>query len=235
MAKIWLTISLMGVMDFAFAQKSMQLNLCFQHVYNGAQVNRDSTYINKQGDSLTLKNWKYYIGNLMLDEVPVMFNNEKYALIDAMEGNACISGILKTGAYRQLRFRIGIDSTDQTDGVRSGALDPMNNMYWTWNSGYIAFKLEGESSSAPPPLHRLEHHLGGYRPGQAFQPEVIMSLGNLVQLSGEEKVEWKIKVDLSHYWENSSIKANPVIMQPGPAAMEQSKAIIRLFEWDATP
>lgn len=225
----------MGVMDFAIAQQNVHLNLCFQHVFNGSHINRDSTYITEQGDSLTLRNWKYYIGNLILDESPVMLNDEKYTLIDAMEGKVCLSGTIKSGRYRELRFRIGIDSVDQINGVRSGALDPMNNMYWTWNSGYIALKLEGESSTAPPPLHRFEHHLGGYREGQAFQPEVIMSLGNLVELTSEEKVEWNINVDLYRYWENSSIKIKPVIMQPGPAAMEQSKAIIRLFEWGTAP
>lgn len=235
MAKIWLTISLMGVLNYACAQKDVQLNLCFQHVFNGKRIHADSTYILEQGDSLTLRNWKYYLGNLMLDEVPVTSGDEKYALVDAMEGKVCLSGITKPGIYRQIRFRIGIDSADQSNGVRSGALDPLNNMYWTWNSGYIAFKLEGESPSAPPPLHRLEHHLGGYRAGQAFQPEVNMSLGYLIELRSEEKVEWNIDVDLYRYWKYSSINAKPVIMKPGPPAMEQTEAIIRLFEWGTAP
>lgn len=235
MTKSWIIICLMGTLNFAFAQKKGHLNLCFEHVFNGQRINTDSTYLIEQGDRLTLRNWKYYIGNLMLDEVLVQLDLGKYALIDAMEGKVCVSGILKPGVYRQLRFRIGIDSVDQISGVRSGALDPMNNMYWTWNSGYIAFKIEGESPSAPAPLYRFEHHLGGYREGQAFQPEVTLRPENFIELRGDEQVAWNIHVDLVRYWENSSIKEKPTIMQPGPAAMEQSKAIMRLFEWSTIP
>ena len=199
-------------------------------------MHADSFYLNRFGDRISIRQWKYYVGGLMLDDEPILLNGDKYALINAMEGKVCVIGAITPRNYGQLRFRIGIDASDQSSGVRSGSLDPLNNMYWTWNSGYIAFKLEGESSSAPPPLHRFEHHLGGYREGQVFQPLVALKPKNTIALNSAKHNELLIDVDLHHYWERTdSIRAKSVIMQPGPAAMAQSEAVVRLFEWIVLP
>ena len=52
---------------------------------------------------------------------------------------------------------------------RTGVLDPAssmdNGMYWTWNSGYIFFKMEGSSPAAPadPTGNRkFRYHIGGF-------------------------------------------------------------------------
>ena len=44
----------------------------------------------------------------------------------------------------------------------SGALDPINGMYWTWQSGYINCKLEGKFIFASRTELKFEYHLGGY-------------------------------------------------------------------------
>jgi hypothetical protein len=51
-------------------------------------------------------------------------------------------------------------------GAYEGDLDPMNNMYWTWQSGYINLKFEGSIDDG---VYR-EYHLGGYAyPNNALQ------------------------------------------------------------------
>ena len=39
---------------------------------------------------------------------------------------------------------LGVDSVLNYNGVHEGALDPINGMYWTWQTGYIHCKLEGK-------------------------------------------------------------------------------------------
>ena len=48
-------------------------------------------------------------------------------------------------------------------GVQSGALDPVNGMFWAWNTGYIFLKLEGNSSYSKSPAGIFEFHIGGYK------------------------------------------------------------------------
>ena len=38
----------------------------------------------------------------------------------------------------------------------------MRGMYWTWQSGYINFKLEGSSPLCNTRHHAFEFHIGGY-------------------------------------------------------------------------
>ena len=42
-----------------------------------------------------------------------------------------------------------------------GDLDPVHGMYWTWQSGYIQFKLEGLLRDSAGE-RKLELHLGGF-------------------------------------------------------------------------
>ncbi len=55
----------------------------------------------------------------------------------------------------------GVDSLLQRGGVMDGDLDPVHGMYWTWQSGYIQFKLEGLLRDSAGE-RKLELHLGGF-------------------------------------------------------------------------
>jgi hypothetical protein len=67
------------------------------------------------------------------------------------------SGSLSTN----ISLLFGIDSAIQVGGVGTGALDPLRGMYWTWQTGYVQWKMEGairvDGSESP-----LELHLGGF-------------------------------------------------------------------------
>jgi hypothetical protein len=68
-----------------------------------------------------------------------------------------------------LKFGIGIDSTLHVKGIQSGVLDPIHGMYWTWQSGYINFKLEGQIK-VQQQWQNFQFHIGGYRsPYNCFQ------------------------------------------------------------------
>ncbi|MFL5752490.1 MAG: MbnP family protein, partial [Bacteroidia bacterium] len=68
------------------------------------------------------------------------------------------------GTIKGIRFNIGVDSTACVSGALEGDLDPVNGMYWAWNSGYINAKLEGRSNSCSTLHQAFEFHIGGYLP-----------------------------------------------------------------------
>ena len=64
---------------------------------------------------------------------------------------------------------IGVDSTRNVSGAQTGALDPNNGMFWTWNSGYIMAKMEGRSPSSTQPFGIILFHMGGFAGQYATQ------------------------------------------------------------------
>ena len=48
-------------------------------------------------------------------------------------------------------------------GAIGGTLDPINGMYWAWNSGYVNFKIEGTSTLSNARKNAFKFHLGGYQ------------------------------------------------------------------------
>ncbi len=71
-------------------------------------------------------------------------------------------GISASTPVDEISFVIGVDSALQVNGANSGVLDPIQGMYWTWQSGYIHWKLETESLDGASDSS-LTWHVGGYR------------------------------------------------------------------------
>ena len=61
----------------------------------------------------------------------------------------------------KISLLFGIDSAIQIGGVGTGALDPQRGMYWTWQTGYVQWKMEG-AIRVNGEEHPLELHLGGF-------------------------------------------------------------------------
>ncbi len=127
---------------------------------------------------LKIHNLKFYISNVkLLSNDSVLFaENESYHLLDFTENKNSFQVICNLKSFTQLSFELGVDSVTNENGVKGGDLDPINGMYWAWQSGYINFKLDGDFASNNPNgtldtnLIDFEYHLGGFlAPNNAIQ------------------------------------------------------------------
>ncbi len=133
--------------------------------------------------------------------------------------------------YDELQFMIGVDSIRNFSGAQTGALDPLNDMFWTWNSGYVNFKLEGTSSASTADLNRIEHHIGGFR--SPYQTASLISFP-LAELEIKPGSSHKIIIhcNLDKYWKSAHdihIATTPVNTLPGAAAKKNSENIAQMF------
>ena len=123
--------------------------------------------------------------------------------------------------FDEIKFTFGVDSTTNVNGVMSGALDPVNGMYWTWQSGYINCKIEGEiiDQNTKP----IEYHLGGYLPDQLAAREVVLPVNSNDSLVLEFHLE-RILSSLSdeHLFQ---------IMSPGESAVFASGLLSETFKF----
>ena len=124
---------------------------------------RDSVYKNSFGEEYTISKLKYYIGRVSVPGSQIYKENDFYHLINAADSDNSFRISVDPGSYKSIQFLLGVDSLSNCSGAQSGALDPVNDMFWTWNSGYVMFKLEGTSAASTADLQRIEHHVGGFK------------------------------------------------------------------------
>ena len=126
----------------------------------------------------------------------------------------------KNVPFDSLTFQIGVDSTTNVSGVFGGDLDPTLGMYWTWNSGYINFKLEGEFETMENKNKKFEYHLGGYQsPFETAQKVVVKASSN----------DLNIKLDLSSFMKQSLSIDKVRVMSPCKEAKELSQVLATCF------
>lgn len=117
-------------------------------------------------DSIAIFDFRFYVhGVQMLCDGKEIWNSEQgHFLVDLKNPSSLLLelGLETKVNIDEIRFCIGVDSSMQMNGVHSGVLDPTNGMYWTWQSGYIHWKLEAELKYAKS-RELITWHIGGYR------------------------------------------------------------------------
>ncbi|HRE64559.1 MAG TPA: hypothetical protein PKU77_12260, partial [Ferruginibacter sp.] len=107
-----------------------------------------------------------------------------------------------------------------------------NGMFWTWNSGYIFFKMEGYSNASTADLQRIEHHIGGYR--SPFNAARLIELKLPVSLTVTEGSSNTIDINLNidNYWNglhSIKIAEQALIMSPGNQASKIADNFQNMF------
>lgn len=185
-------------------------------------VLNDSMYTNSTGESYNIKNFKYYISNISLTGIAASGNKENYFLVDEANADSKSFSInIKPGTYTAVQFTLGVDSLHNVSGAQSGVLDPMNGMFWTWNSGYIMAKLEGSSSASNQVNQRFEYHIGGFSGVNNTVKKIILPLSTPLVIEAGKTAVINIETDVDAWWQNPhalTITQTPVCTTPGALA-----------------
>ncbi len=238
----FLTVFLISIGIFynTIAQKPLgKLKLSFIHTVNSKPLSLiDSVYKNDSNESYKISKLKYYLFDFKLNDQPIYSQHGKYLLVNAdKKENEIEFEHINAGAYSTVSFKIGVDSIDNCSGAQSGALDPINDMFWTWNSGYVFLKLEGTSPNSNADLNRLEYHLGGYKGDNALSTKIdlrcIDEYGKsfLIRLDSNKETEVVVAFNLDNFWQRGtvSIKENSICVSPGKIAKKLGTCFSTLF------
>ncbi|RYD83152.1 MAG: hypothetical protein EOP53_01660 [Sphingobacteriales bacterium] len=208
--------------------RGQEVVIKFHHTANGKRlVLQDSTYSNAFNEPYQLTRLKYYISDIGFTQSP----QKNVELIDVATNDSVIIKA-KAGNYAKLYFTLGIDSALNCSGAQAGALDPLNGMFWTWNSGYIFFKLEGYSTASTADLNRIEHHVGGYRYPNNVAKNIALNLPQAIQLNATDKKIIHVQLNLDKYWQgihSIKIAEQPLLMTPGGLALKAADNFAGMF------
>jgi hypothetical protein len=118
----------------------------------------------------------------------------------------------------KISLLFGIDSAIQVGGVGTGALDPLRGMYWTWQTGYVQWKMEGairvDGVESP-----LELHLGGF--DGATKSQSMLSDYLIYPTTNSVIAQWDISPFLSEVVRRKKFG----VMSPSPIAREYCRII----------
>jgi hypothetical protein len=168
---------------FSLAQSLSSYALVFCPVFgHSGLVLNDSAYTLNGGDSIRFETLKFYVSavELGIDDKIVWKEENSFHLVDASDEKSLqiMLANVPDVPFNKIKFSVGIDSTTNVSGVMGGDLDPTKGMYWTWQSGYINFKLEGKSSVCKSRNNEFQFHLGGYQsPFNSCQTVILKSAG----------------------------------------------------------
>jgi hypothetical protein len=220
-------VSLFSYYNFLFSQNIDKHKViielrCKNTVFD---INENKYLHLTNGDSVLIETMRFYVSNLeFLNEGKVVAQDKNTAhLIDAEIPQSLhfFVELPQKITYNQLRFNLGIDSLTNVSGAIGGDLDPTKGMYWTWQSGYINFKLEGKNPHCKTRNNEFQVHLGGYAsPHNALQTIVLDTKNNK---------ENTIIFDFFSFLNEVNYLQKPNIMSPCKEAIMMSKKIANSF------
>ncbi len=232
----WWLLSLITCFSIALVafntpSKQGKLTFHFVNLVNGKPlILHDSVYATPLGEPYSVTKLRYYITNIKLRGNIDLKDEQNSHLIDAAKSTSFTIDV-KEGKYKDVTFLLGVDSMHNFSGAQTGALDPMNDMFWTWNSGYVMFKLEGFSDSSNVTNNKIEHHVGGYRFGNQVAREITLSFDE-VTIKDDKPVDIYINMNLDKYWSGAKtirIAEDPVCTLPGELAKKIASNFRGLF------
>jgi hypothetical protein len=198
----------------------------FHHLFKDKILKLEEEYILQNMDTISIHTLKYYISiiQFLKNKEVVWKEVNSYHLVDeenikTKEIN--LNKIPQNIEFDAIQFNLGIDSTINYSGVRGGDLDPTRGMYWTWQNGYINFKLEGKCSVCNTRNKVFQFHIGGYENG-------FSTIQNIIIISSNNKV-LEINVDIEKLLSIINLSSQNEIMQPSKEAVEIANKLPILF------
>ncbi|MBP6089903.1 MAG: hypothetical protein KA521_01505 [Crocinitomicaceae bacterium] len=188
-------------------------------------------------DTLTFTTFKYYLSNVRLKRTDGTWwiHPESYFLIDLSDLNSSMLTIpnVPIGTYSAMEYTLGVDSLRNISGAQGGALSISNNMFWSWNTGYIMTKAEGISNNSSS--GSFSFHLAGFEGADNIVTKRTFDFITQIPLTVKngKVIEVHYTVNPMHLWDNSpSVSVLNNIATTGNDAKKMAKAFYNSIVFD---
>ena len=184
-------------------------------LFNNQSITENTWFVSSQKDSIQFTKLKFYFTDFQVKSINGEINiiDHSNYLIDIFQPES-LEILLSTVSFSngdELSFNLGVSSDMNTTGAHSGALDPSNGMFWSWQSGYINFKIEGISPSSKTRQNKFQFHIGGYQ-------SPYNTLRRLTFILNKQTTQ--LNLNLEGFFESTKLAVDNQIMVPGEKANE---------------
>ena len=201
-----------------YTPSSEKIDVLIQLNYNNEKIVLSKSYQNNYADNFIINKLQFYISDLRFysQNKEVLEYHKKYILIDIENENSLKISIPSNLMFDQVLFNIGIDEETNKTGAKGGDLDPIHGMYWTWNSGYINFKLEGLYNNN----NEFMFHVGGFmKPYNTLQK---------VKINKAKEHNNKLELNFDRFLNSLDFNLDK-ILSPGKNALKSSNMLAKSF------
>lgn len=222
--------------NLGVGEESRPVKINVTHKFGSELLQLGKEITNPHGEPLTITAFAYYLSHFALTDasgrkhvLPV-----EYFLVDEkVTTTKNITFQAPPGTYQSIEWLIGVDSTRNVSGVQSGALDPANGMFWSWNTGYIFAKLEGKSTISSEPLQNVTYHIGGFKQVESALQTVKLTFPQpLIVQEASNPPSIEIDANALAWFQGASdvkISETAYTMTPGALAQRISANYARMF------
>ena len=220
-------------------QHTESFQIAFKATVDGEDLVFGKVYKNPFDEDFSVKTFKFYIHGIELENTQTnsirrLDKNDHFLIATSDPLAASVQLKLPAGVYDRINFIIGVDSLRNISGAQTGALDPAQGMFWTWSTGYIMVKLEGNSSIASTPDNVMEYHVGGFKAGENAIRKVSLNFPMLQKLELKQGTQGSIRIvaninSLFNSVHPIRIKDKPVSMTPGILATQIADNYSKMF------
>jgi hypothetical protein len=224
--KSLLIVSVLTLYSFSIEAQVKKINLDFIPVYNNylPKMN-ENVLLHNSKKNVAISKLKFYISNVrMLQSKKEIFREEGVCHLLDWEQKMNLEFQTPDVEFDEIDFNVGVDSVINNAGAIEGDLDPSNGMYWTWQSGFINVKLEGEYKNKENIGKSFEFHIGGYR-----QPFSTLQLVHLKLDSDLNRSQLHVKMDLQKFFNGIDFETVNHIMSPSENAVKISSQFASIF------
>ena len=207
------------------SQGTETFEINFAPTFLSNQLKLNQYYKINQEDSIQITSFKFYVSNIeLVNEDKIVWRvNQGFYLIDLETENSqkinCL--VPKNIQFDKISFDLGIDSLTNVSGALGGALDPTQGMYWTWQSGYINLKLEGNFIQSMNAKNDFVFHLGGYQsPFNTIQK---------ISFQTKKQSTYQIGIELNNLISEVDLQETKSIMSPRKEAIEMAVKATKMF------
>jgi hypothetical protein len=209
--------------NILFGQIAIEIN----PTYNEQSIDKSIWYTTENEDSIQFKKIQFYLTDFKIktSENNIISIDESNFLIDVFNPETLKRKLRNTSIkdIKEISFNIGVTDSLHTVGALAGDLDPSKGMYWSWQSGYINFKIEGISPSCETRKNKFQFHIGGYQNPYKTTKKVSFPIKNT---SNKNII---INLNIANFFTNIDLKEGNQIMIPGKNATQIADSLPKLF------
>jgi hypothetical protein len=211
-------------------ESKTQIIIDIQAFFKDQPFSLNQQFVTSLNDTVSIQILKYYLSNFALIDINGKEHeiNESYFLIDhAKISNSIALNISQPTTFTALKFIIGVDSLRNVSGAQKGALDPINGMFWTWNSGYVFLFTEGNYQKG-----EFLFHIGGFKqPYNSIQQVFIDFKGNELTIAQNQTKRMELIFDADELFKSFNIEENEIITDIGSNATSFSNSYKQMLKF----
>lgn len=221
------------------SQRQANLQIRFSPTVDGSKLILGKSYKNAFTEEYSITTFKFYIHRieLMNSQTNTSFQVDKsqHYLVNLTDSSTSyIELAVPSATFDRIGFVIGVDSIWNVSGAQTGALDPAQGMFWTWSTGYIMAKLEGNSPAAATPDQVIEYHIGGFKGADNVLRKIILDFpaSQTIDLKQRNLSTITITANINSWFHQVNpvrISENPVSMTPGTLAAKIADNYSKMF------